>query len=368
MTNQSHTFDESLMTATAEGALHAIDQAGPDAEALVQAWMARPNPAAIQEVAQHGSGKPRKAARRALSVLRARGVAIPKPLRRRGVLNEPRKEHAWMLAPDASGIRLLAIARAGRGGGLRACLVYLHDAQGVFRVETKQTTSGKLKQSLLDALPGAGYQPVEVPVEWARHKIAAARKQHAARGVPEPMGFMASRGLIDPKQPAPPPHPFDTEGFAFSEEDAREVANDSGALHQQPEFRAWIPSPAAMQDLLAHVGQRMNPDHPPEQEVVAELLKEEMLAATDRYFTPETRADLVQRMKDAGLSLLAREGEELGLKLAATIQTIEACGLATNPPRDVPFLRAFFEKGVSLLLAQSGGKLNIPMPRPASAS
>lgn len=363
MTKESRSFDESLVAASAEGALQAIEQAGSDAEALVQAWIAHPNAAAIQEVAEHGSGKPRKAARRALNVLRSRGVAIPQPLRRRGVTNDAPKEQAWLLAPDASGIRLLAVARAGRSGGLRACLVYLHDAQGVFRVETKQTTSSKLKQALLDALPSAGYQPVAVPVEWVRHKIAAARKLHAARGVPEPMGFMASRDLIDPKDQAQPPHPFDSEGFAFSQDDAREVAKDSGALHHQPEFRAWLPSQSALQDLLAHVGQRMDPQQPPEQEVVSELLKEEMLAATDRYFTPEARADLVLRMKDAGLSLLAREGEALGLKLAATIQTIEHCGLATDPPREVPFLRAFFEKGVSLLLAQSGGKLNIPLPR-----
>ena len=37
-------------------------------------------------------------------------------------------------------------------------------------------------------------------------------------------------------------------------------------------------------------------------------------------------------------------------------------GLVTNPPRDVPFLRAFFDKAVAMMLAQGGGKLRIPVP------
>ena len=93
-----------------------------------------------------------------------------------------------------------------------------------------------------------------------------------------------------------------------------------------------------------------------------------MLAATDRTFTPELRADLVKWMKDAGVSLVAREGEAWGLKLAATIQCIESAGLVTDPPRDVPFLRAFFEKAIGLLMAQNGGKLNIPIPKQADAA
>jgi predicted methyltransferase len=48
---------------------------------------------------------------------------------------------------------------------------------------------------------------------------------------------------------------------------------------------------------------------------------------------------------------------------------IEAAGLITDPPSAVPFLRAFFDKGVAALLAQNQGRLRIPLrKRPEAAT
>jgi len=44
------------------------------------------------------------------------------------------------------------------------------------------------------------------------------------------------------------------------------------------------------------------------------------------------------------------------------MKVIEKCGILTNPPRDVPFLKAFFDKGVAMMVAQGGGRLRIPVP------
>ena len=49
------------------------------------------------------------------------------------------------------------------------------------------------------------------------------------------------------------------------------------------------------------------------------------------------------------------------------MKVIEQCGLVTNPPRDVPFLKAFFDKAVAMMIAQSGGRLRIPVPNAALA-
>ena len=43
----------------------------------------------------------------------------------------------------------------------------------------------------------------------------------------------------------------------------------------------------------------------------------------------------------------------------------EQAGLITNPPHEVPFLRAFFEKAVAVLAAQGQGNIRIPVPAQA---
>ncbi|MGC4094951.1 MAG: hypothetical protein QM756_44945 [Polyangiaceae bacterium] len=55
------------------------------------------------------------------------------------------------------------------------------------------------------------------------------------------------------------------------------------------------------------------------------------------------------------------------LELVATIKRIEQAGLITDPPREVPFLRGFFDKALAMLAAQGGGRLQIPRRRAEAA-
>lgn len=362
------TFTEAQLSVSAEGAITEISSAGASAEALISAWTKAENASAIQEVAERGTGAARKSARRALAVLKARKVTIPaRPRKSSVVSHEKLAASAWLLAPDAAGIRVLAISKGSGAGLVQAALIFLKDDQGVLRVDNTETTPNKLKQSMNSMLPGAGYSSVEVPVEWARYKIAQARTTHKQSGAPEPLGFATAAALISPVPESAPEHPFDSEGFEFSVEDARDLAKDSGALHHLPEFRSWLPTEASVRELLVKTGERFPAGEQPPQEQVSELLKEQMLAATDRYFTPELRADLAGRMKDAGLSVLVRAGEQEALQVAATIQAVSQCDASDNPPQSVPFLRAFFEKAVSVLMAQGNGKLSIPIPKAPAA-
>ena len=87
------------------------------------------------------------------------------------------------------------------------------------------------------------------------------------------------------------------------------------------------------------------------------------MSATDRYFTPERRENLSRVMKDSALSVLSREGEVRTLEVVATMKNIRDAGLITNPPHEVGFLRGFFDKAISAMAYQDGGRLRIPMPR-----
>jgi hypothetical protein len=363
-TESSATFEERLVKVEATGALAAIREVAAQGDSLVQAWVAAGNAGAVAEVAERGEGSTRKSARRALNVLRSRGISVPER-KRVAVLaatDSAETVEAWMMAPDSGGMQLLAITSRGPSGRYRASFVYLHGALGVARVDNTTMSQSQLKEYFAKVLPGAGYGATAVPVEWARYRISEARRVQAERKLAEPLGFTTAAPLLGPAPSGTVTHPFDDEGFELSDEDAAELAKTSGALHNVPEFRSWLPTNTAMQELLVNVGSKLTPGETPDPQVVTNHLQSEVSAATDRFFSPEVREELVRRMKDSALSALARDGEQKALEIAAAMKTIQKCGLVTDPPRDVPFLKAFFDKAVALMLAQSGGRLRIPVP------
>jgi len=358
------------LSASADNALAALEHAGENAVALVEAWVKAGNAAAVNLAADSAAGAARKAARRGLNVLKARGIAIPTARHVASVTGEksPEIAEALMLAPDGSGSICLVITSRSPTSRAHSVFVYLHDDFGVHRVNTGDLSQSQLKEAIARALPGADYRPVKVPVAWARARIAAARKTHAGRGVPEPLGFSSAQSLLEPIPSEPEEHPFDGEGLELGDEDAQDLAKNSHGLHLLPEFRGWFPPKPAIDEMLVKLGERLTPGAEPNAEELQKKLEEEVVAATDRYFTPERREILSRVMKDSALSVLAREGEVRTLEVVATMKNIRDAGLITNPPHEVGFLRGFFDKAISAMAYQDGGRLRIPMPRPAEAS
>lgn len=362
-------FDSKLLTANAEGALASLTQAGPRAPQLVEAWVKAGNAAAVAEAAERADGPARKAARRGLNVLKARGVTVPEPARISAVVGAKAAEQteAFMLSPDSLGNVLLAITTRSATARGKVAFVYLNDELGVHRVDVGELSQSQLKDALAKALPGARYKAVSVPVDWARRRVADARARHAERKVPEPMGFSRADSLLSPVPAEAVPHPFDAEGLELSLEDASDMIKSSAELHGLPELQGWFPDKGAVDELFAFVGKTLSeaghdPTKEPPPEALRDTLTAEIAAATDRYFTPERRARLVIALKDAALSVLAREGEEKALQISALAKVAAEAGLITNPPREIPFLRGYFEKAVSMLALQNQGRIRIPVP------
>lgn len=369
MTQKDSDFAASLLDVTADGALSALGTAGARASELVEAWVSRGNAAAIAEVAERGSGGQRKSARRGLAVLKSRGVKIPDRTHTATLAGPTPAEviEGWMMPPDTAGNTLLVLASHSGASRYKSAFVVLHDGLGVHRVDVGEMSLSQLKGNMQKSLPGAHYKPVKVPVEWVRHRVAVARKRHAERGVPEPLGFTSARALLEPVPSTPPAHPFDDEGLELSADDAKEVAKSSASLHALPEFRGWFPTRVAVEEMLVKVGETVPAGEEPDPAKLKDALEAEIVASTDRYFSPERRADLVRAMKDSALSILGREGEQRALEVAATISCIENRGILSDPPHEVGFLKGFFEKAVSLMLAQGGGSLRIPVRKPPDA-
>jgi hypothetical protein len=368
-------FDAKLLGSAASDALSSLSLAGAQAPKLVEAWVKTGNAAAVAEAAEHADGAARKAARRGLNVLKSRGVAIPEPSRVRSVAGDKPAEQteAFLLAPDGMGNLLIAISSRSVTSRGKVVFVYLNDAFGLHRVDVGELSQSQLKEALAKALPGARFKAVSVPVDWARRRVAEARARHTETRVPEPLGLQRAKELLEPVPSESVAHPFDAEGFELSIEDATEMAKSSVKLHNLPELQGWFPEKGAVEEVFALVGQALSeaghdPSQEPPPEALQSIIAEQIAAATDRYFGPERRAQLVVSLKDAALSALSREGEDTALQIAALAKVTGEAGLITNPPRDIPFLRGYFEKAVSVLAMQNQGRLRIPVPPRAGAS
>lgn len=361
------TFTTQQLQASAEEAPAVAAAAGAAAESLIREWVNSANAAAVDAVAQRGDGQARKAARRALNVLKARGISIPQSTRTAKLAGPApasvSETSAWFMPPDIQGNESLVLARSDSSGRYRASFIFFTDGQRMFNVQNATLSLSKLKDQLVRMRGKSAYAAVRVPWGWAQYRLVELRKWHAERGVPEPLGISAVAELLSDAPSVPPPHPFDEEGLVLSDEDAVERARDSANLHSLPEFQPMLPTPNALDELLTKIGARFGstaPEDTPREERNT-IIREEVRAAADRYFTPERRARIVLKLKDCGMSVLVRQGEEAGLQVAAVIRAVEQAGLITNPPSEIGFLRAFFDKGLAFIASRTGGQLRVPL-------
>lgn len=222
-------------------------------------------------------------------------------------------------------------------------------------------SGSQLKDGRARATEALGVSPVPVSLEWARWRIAAARELNARSKHVVPLGYDNCRELFEPVPAAEPPHPVGDLEAAVTSEKAWADAPGSAGLHGEPEFRSWLPDRGALDELLQKLGARLGPEAAKEPEKVDEALRAEIADATDRFFSPEVRAIVAGRMRDAAISIRARKGDAVASTVLGVARAVTEAGLITSPPREIPFLLAFFQKGVSYLVQQGGGSLRVPV-------
>lgn len=360
-------FEPSQLDATSENAAAVLQQTGDRAVNLVQAWIDKPNVEALSAAAwdDNVKGPVRKAARRGLNVLKSRGIAIPE--RKKNEPPKPNAPHfeAWYMPSSGAGFGFYTIGtRPVAGQNLQIVEVHVHEGAGVVDVTTGFVAAGAMRDYFKRVAAERGFQPVSVPVSWARWRVNQAKKRNEASGMVLPMAFSSSSELLEPVPAEPPPHPIDEIGIAVGDEHTQAVSKETNQLHNYPEFNDWLPDKTAVDEMLRRVGERIGPQHKQEQPVKVDpgLMEEEILAATDRFFTPEIRQGMADRMKDLALSVYARKGEQTAAYVLATANAVKSAGLITSPPRDVPFLTSFFRKTLAWLASQNKGQLQIPIP------
>ena len=352
------------LSAKPETAARTLSEAGDAAEKVIEAWTQAQNAPTIVEAAHAETlpGSVRKAAKRALNILRARGVSIPEreaPASAPASTEEEVTE-ATFTPPDARGTVSFTIAR--RQGGNRAHIaeVIVRDEMGVLQAVSAWMSRSQIKEAHQRVADSSGIPPVTVPAEWVRHRIAEAKKLNATSGALLPLGLERCKELVEPAPKTAPPHPI-AELEATVRDDNAIAAKV--ALHIEPEFRGWLPDGPALDELLRKVGEGMTAEESQDAAKVDAVVKEEIKNATDRYFTPELRATIAGRMRDAALSVRQRAGDARAREVIQVAHAIEQAGLITSPPHEIDFLQMFFTKGISFMAQRQGGQLRVPMRR-----
>jgi hypothetical protein len=360
----AQTFDPELLNASQDTAKEALQKAGDAAPQLIEAWLTASNAAAIAAVveADEAAAAARKAARRALNVLRSRGVAIPE--RSHVVRIDDRAEvslEATLIPPDSTGTMAIAITSRDAAGRYHIAEVIIREPFGVVQAGSGWLSGSQLKEGRNRTLEGLGVAPVPVPVEWARHRVAAALRQNAESRQILPLGLERCRELIEPAPETPPAHPLAHLEGELTAERATGAVSASSALHLEPEFRNWMPDRAPLDELLQRVGERLGPEGVKDADRVNQAITDEIEAATDRFFSPEVRALVERRLRDCAISVRARKGDARALDVLAVGRAVREAGLITSPPREIPFLIGFFQKALGVLAQQGGGSLRVPV-------
>jgi hypothetical protein len=345
----------------------ALKDAGTAAEALVKAWLDDNNASALARAAQLDNlpSKARKAARRALGALKARGVEVPELEEKASVLTTegPEAPVAMFIPPDASGSTFFSISQRQPGGRYHVVDIVLRSNAGVVHANSAKLAGKHIKGWLSRVEKQYGAKPVQVPIEWARHEIAEGRKLNDETSQLVPLGFDSCAPLLEPVPDAEPDHPLaDLMAEEPNKAEIEKAIVDSDELHAEPEFSSWLPDRAALDELLAKVGERVGPDGVNDSNAVDEAIKAEVAAATDRWFTPEKRNTLADGMCECAISLRARHGDDVARRVVAVSKAVREAGLITSPPSEIPFLLHFFQKAVAYLVQQNQGQLRVPIP------
>jgi hypothetical protein len=364
-TGAAASFDAGALETGADGAVAAVVKAGERGGALVEAWVQAKNAAAVAAVAEDDKAPApaRKAARRGLNVLKARGVAVPERARVTRLAGDPVEGYdAWFVPPDGAGTHMVILAARRQSGKHYVVHTTLREDVGLLDVRALEMSRSQLKASFDESSRRMGYPPVSVPVDWARARVALARSNNAKSGAILPLGLESHAEVLGPAPDKAPPHPIDQAKLEIPA--AATVVAGSADLHREPELGAWLPAGPAVQDLLVEVGQKLASAGGPEQDPkkIDDAVRDALDNATDRFFGPEVRERLAERMKDAAISILARHGRERAAETMGVAAAVVSAGLITSPPREIPFLRGFFQKALAILASQQGGQLSIPVP------
>jgi len=357
-----HAIDDAALNVSYEGAFDVVQKTPEDRqEALVQAWVAHRNAAAVAAIAirDDAPAVARKASRRAINVLKSRGVAIPDRPKVVATLGKPAFTiEARALFPDGRGAQIWWIAKIANTGGTDVVEVTTVDRQGIVQVNRGNPSAGNLRQLWAGWVARAGRAPSEMPLEYARKRIAEARAMTIARKAVLPMGLDAARELLGDGLLAKVAHPIEGEDLVLPTDEAAVKARmeRSMHLHEEPEYASWMPDDAAGVALLQSINERVQalgimPGISPDEEQQKQIdttVNEAIDEAANAYFDDDRKKLYVARLRDAAWSLYQAGLIDRAVDSLLVGQAIEKAGVISDRPSEIPFIRGMFVKLIAI--------------------
>lgn len=270
-----------------------------------------------------------RAAKKALYQLRSSGVVVDEPsapAAAPAAASASSAELPGLLSPVlGTGEQMLIFGRPVRSGGVELYQCVLHDEFGVQQLDRADTNRSKYRRQL--RLIVQDQKVFEIPYPRVLEELALAWGQNLRRknGLPEAAYENLHRLRVTPNEtPLQIPRP---------EAGDPAVAEKSGALHDEPEIKAWLPAEA----LMASLAQKLAGSD-------AAASARQVQEAAEAHFTATVRELYARRLWKMGDFFAATEREELA-KIARAQARVMFHDEKSGPGR---FGLRLFEKVIGL--------------------
>lgn len=310
-------------------------------EALVALLVERGDAARLQRLGDGADKALGKRARKALHLLRTRGVEVPKAPPRQYRPEGPYKpseEPSLASMIDGNGERVVWLVRPV-DDGYDIFEAQLSDTRGILGFTAAHAPRKQWRQHAARVTGNPRMSVARVSERHARQLIEDGYRRTLAAGRVPPEEFARARlgmGHFEPEERHPslelaPPLPLD------------EARGRLAGLHELPELRTWIPPESSLPALDLEVGNIVT-----SKLVVDPAQRREQLAAAivkvaNEALTPELRALIAGRLRETAY-LLAQRGQPEEARLCSTAAELtldEAVAAADNP-----FVLRLFDKVV----------------------
>ncbi len=313
----------------------------PLAAAISRAALAAGRIDLVAALAGHASKDVAKEAKRALHLLRSRGVVVPEPPRAAppppAAPAEPPLQ-AYATALDGHGERAVWLPRNLPGKGIEIAQAVVSDERGLLELQVGLLGRKEWRAFVKGLLErGAEMGVGEIDRGEAHALIASARARNEVTGQRVPEGADLWLGPLGPAPPLPEPA---ARLPALSAEAERAALEASGALHELPLLRSWLADEETLRRVAARLDEiEVSPLYLDERQRAEQLVRT-VADAVDAYFDPARRALLSTRLLSVA-EHLERRGDPASARAAAAAARALAAG---TPAREIPFARLLIEK------------------------
>jgi hypothetical protein len=314
----------------------------PLAVAACRAALAAGRSDVLAALAGHAGKEVAKEAKRALHILKSRGVAVPEPPRPAPPPAPAAPQEAplasYATAVDGHGERAVWIPRAVPGKGVEIAQAVLSDERGILELQIGVVGRKEwraLAKGLVEKGAAMGVSEIERGLAAALVLAARTLNDRSGQRVPERADLWLAQ--LGPAAPLPDP------AAAFpplAPDEERDALAASGELHDLPLLAPWLADEMFLREVATRLDEiAVSPLYVDEAQRAAQMART-VSDAVDRYFDAGRRATLSARLLSVAEHLLAH-GDPAHARAAAAA----ARALARETPAgEIPFARLLVEK------------------------